>query len=58
MYYRFQMDDRGENGVYSDSLEERLLEDILNYIYRHPWAEMTNAEPEYWYIGFGYVDGP
>jgi len=35
-----------------------LLEDILNYIYRHPWAEMTNAEPEYWYIGFGYVNGP
>jgi len=35
-----------------------LLEDILNYIYCHPWAEMTNAEPEYWYIGLGYADGP
>ena len=51
----------GWKSVYSDSLEEleeMLFEDILNRIDCQPWAEMTNAEPEYWYIGFGYADGP
>jgi DNA-binding protein Fis len=43
LYYRNQMDHRSKNPVYSNSLEEleeRLLEDILNYIDCHPWAEM------------------
>jgi hypothetical protein len=41
-----------------EKLKERLLQNILNRIDCQPWAEMTNAEPEYWYIGFGYADGP
>jgi len=43
LYYRFQMDRRGENPVYSDcmeKLEEMLFEDILNHIDCQPWAEM------------------
>jgi hypothetical protein len=37
------MDARGENPVYSDSmeeLEEMLLEDFLNHTNCQPWAEM------------------
>ncbi|MGD8286849.1 MAG: hypothetical protein PVG08_22220 [Desulfobacterales bacterium] len=51
-YYRYQMDVRGENPVFSEERDElvaMLIEDIMDLVDCQFWDEMKDAELEDWY---------
>ena len=58
-YYRYQMDVRGENPVFSEDREElvvMLIEDVMDLLDCQYWDEMEDAELEDWHTWSTFVD--
>ena len=58
-YFRYQMDVRGENPVFSEERDElvaMLVEDVVDLLDCQFWDEMKYTELEDWYTWSTYVD--
>jgi hypothetical protein len=58
-YYRYQMDVRGENPVFSEERDElvaMLIEDVMDFSDCQFWDEMENIELEDWYTWSTFSD--
>ncbi|MGD2097836.1 MAG: hypothetical protein PVG35_09660 [Desulfobacterales bacterium] len=58
-YYRYQMDVRGENPVFSEEREElvaMLIEDVMDFSECQSWDEMEYSELEDWYTWSTFPD--
>ena len=58
-YYRYQMDVRGENPVFSEERDElvaMLIEDVMDFSDCQFWDEMENTELEDWYTWSTFTD--
>ena len=58
-YYRYQMDVRGENPVFSEERDElvaMLIEDVMDFSDCQFWDEMENTELEDWYTWSTFAD--
>jgi hypothetical protein len=58
-YYRYQMDVRGENPVFSqekDELVAMLIEDVMDFSDCQYWDEMEYTELEDWYAWSTFAD--
>ena len=59
LYYRYQMDVRGENPVFSEERDElvaMLLEDVMDFSDCQFWDEMKDSELEDWYTWSTFTD--
>ena len=59
LYYRYQMDVRGENPVFSEERDElvaMLIEDVMDLVDCQLWDEMKDTELEDWYTWSTYAD--
>jgi hypothetical protein len=58
-YYRYQLDVRGENPVFSEERAElvaMLIEDVMDLVDCQLWYEMKDGELEDWYAWSTYAD--
>ena len=58
-YFRYQMDVRGENPVFSEERDElvaMLIEDVMDLVDCQFWDEMKYTELEEWYTWSTYAD--
>ena len=58
-YFRYQMDVRGEDPVFSedkDELVSMLIEDVMDLVDCQVWDEMKDTELEEWYTWSTYTD--
>ena len=58
-YFRYQMDVRGENPVFSEERDElvaMLIEDVMDLVDCQFWDEMKYTELEDWYTWSTYAD--
>ena len=58
-YYRYQMDVRGENPVFSEERDElvaMLIEDVMDLSECQSWDEMELSELEDWYTWSTFAD--
>ncbi len=58
-YFRYQMDLRGENPVFSEERDElvaMLIEDVMDLVDCQFWDEMKYTELEDWYTWSTYAD--
>ena len=58
-YFRYQMDVRGENPVFSEERDElvaMLIEDVMDLVDCQFWDEMKDTELEDWYTWSTYAD--
>jgi hypothetical protein len=58
-YFRYQMDVRGENPVFSEERDElvaMLIEDVMDLLDCQFWDEMKYTELEDWYIWSTFAD--
>ena len=58
-YFRYQMDARGENPVFSEERDElvaMLIEDVMDLVDCQFWDEMKDTELEDWYTWSTYSD--
>ena len=58
-YFRYQMDVRGENPVFSEERDElvaMLIEDVMDLVDCQYWDEMKDTELEDWYTWSTYSD--
>jgi hypothetical protein len=58
-YFRYQMDVRGENPVFSEERDElvaMLIEDVMDFLDCRFWHEMKYTELEDWYIWSTFAD--
>ena len=58
-YYRYQMDVRGENPVFSEERDElvaMLIEDVMDFSDCQFWDEMEYTELEGWYTWRTFTD--
>ena len=58
-YYRYQMDVRGENPVFSEERDElvaMLIEDVMDFLHCQFWDEMKYTELEDWYTWSTFAD--
>ena len=58
-YFRYQMDVRGENPVFSEERDElvaMLIEDVMDLVDCQFWDEMKDSELEDWYTWSTYAD--
>ena len=58
-YFRYQMDERSEDSVFSEDRDElvaMLIEDVMDLADCQPWDEMNDTELEDWYTWSTYAD--
>jgi hypothetical protein len=58
-YFRYQMDERSEDSVFSEDRDElvaMLIEDVMDLADCQPWDEMKDTELEDWYNWSTYAD--